>query len=98
MRSALVIRQFRIWVLLRTVHATVGAVAGVGGEVPILSAIRQPQPAVVILSVALGVVEVMRRHERILLGNLGVDWWQLAGLLAGPALAMETVIGAIGSW
>lgn len=98
MRLAIVVRQLGLWVLLRAVHATVAAVVGVAGGGPVLSPIRQPQPAVVILCVALGVVETLRRHERVLLGNLGIDWKQLACLMAGPALAMEGAIGAIGPW
>ncbi|MHB8839799.1 MAG: hypothetical protein ACYC7F_12715 [Gemmatimonadaceae bacterium] len=98
MRSVLVVRQLWVWVLIRTAHALVGAFAGFGGDAPLLASIRQPQPAVVIVCAAVGAVEIVRRHERLLLGNLGVDWKQMAGLLAGPVLAVEAVIGAIGAW
>lgn len=98
MRFVLIVRQLWIWVLIRGAHALIGAVAGTGGELPLLSAIRQPQPAVVLICAALGVVEMHRQRERNFLGNLGVGWRQLAGLLAGPALAAEAVVGMSGRW
>lgn len=98
MRFALFVRQLWIWVLIRGAHALIGAVAGVGGGLPLLSAIRQPQPAVVLICAALGVVEMRRRRERNMLGNLGIGWKQLVGLLGGPALAAEAVVGMTGQW
>jgi len=98
MRFALIVRQLWLWVLIRAGHALIGATAGTGGDLPLLSAMRQPQPAVVLICAALGLVEMHRRRERNILGNLGIDWKQLAGLLAGPALAAEAVVGMSGRW
>jgi hypothetical protein len=98
MRSALLVRHLWIWALVRGVHAVVGAAAGTAGGVPILSGIRQPQPAVVLVCAALGIVEVLRRRERILLGNLGIGWRELAALIAGPALVVEAAVGVVGAW
>lgn len=98
MRFALLVRQVWIWLLVRVAQALVGAMVGMGGDVPLLTAIQQPQPAAVLICFALGVVEIKRRGERNLLGNLGIGWKQLVALLAGPALIAETLVGIAGQW
>jgi hypothetical protein len=47
---------------------------------------------VVVLSVALGFLEIRRHRERALLGNLGVSPFMLGALFTGPALVGEIAI------
>lgn len=92
MRIALLLRQSVLWLVVRTAHAVVSAVAAGSPEVGAANAVLQPQPAVVLLCLVLGVVELLRRGELQLIGNLGIDNWQLAAILPGPALIAELVV------
>jgi hypothetical protein len=42
--------------------------------------------------VALGLIDTLRRHERALLGNLGVSFPMLALVIGAPALLGELVV------
>lgn len=53
--------------------------------------------AIVALCAAVSVVELHRRHERVLLGNLGVNAVALGVLLIVPPLAGELVVRAFGA-
>lgn len=94
MRTALLLRQSVLWLVVRIAHAVVAWVAASSGspEVIASNAVLQPQPAVVLVCAILGVVELWRRGERQLVGNLGIDHWQLAAVLTGPALFAEFVV------
>ena len=98
MRFALVWRQLGLWLLIRAVHALVASVAPGDPRLSLSSAISQPQPAVVLVCLALGVVEIWRRRERILLGNLGIGWEQLAALLLAPPIVAEAAVGLSRGW
>lgn len=92
MRTALLLRQSVLWLVVRIAHAVVASVAASSPEITAANAILQPQPAVVLLCAVLGVVELLRRGERQLIGNLGIDNWQLATILTAPALSAELVV------
>jgi hypothetical protein len=51
--------------------------------------------AIVALCAVVSVVELRRRHERVLLGNLGVNAVALGVLLIVPPLAGELVVRAL---
>jgi hypothetical protein len=53
--------------------------------------------AVVLLCAAVGMVEVRLRHERMLLGNLGVDAFTLGVLLLAPPLVGELLVRGVGA-
>ena len=94
MRTALLLRQSVLWLLVRGAHAVVAWVAASSAapEVIASNAVLQPQPAVVLVCAGVGVVELWRRGERQLVGNLGIDQWQLAAILLGPPLCAELVV------
>jgi len=99
MRTALLLRQSVLWLLVRIAHAVVAALAVDSPEVVAANSVMRPQPAVVLLCAVLGVVELWRRGERQLIGNLGINHWQLGALLLGPALIAEVVIAVVtGFW
>ena len=83
-----VVRGMLLWVGVR---AIVSAVAALAGTDPL-----HLTPALILMlvggSVALGVVDVLRRHERALLENLAVSRTALVAFLAGPAMLGELAI------
>ena len=83
-----VVRGILLWVGVR---ALVSAVAALAGTNPL-----HLTPASIMLLVAaapvLGVVDVVRRHERALLENLAVSRTALVACLAGPAMLGELAI------
>lgn len=97
MQTALLWRQGALWALTRVVHAALSMVAVQTVEVSAANALLRPQPAVVLLCMALGAVDITRRGERLLLGNLGISRWRLTALLAGPPLVAEAVVAIVGS-
>lgn len=48
--------------------------------------------ALILITTLLGLADIHRRHERALLGNLGVSRTTLVALLAGPALIGELTL------
>lgn len=94
MRFALLTRQSGFWLLVRGAHAVVAWVAASSTSPDVIAsnAVLQPQPAVILVCGAVGVVELWRRGERQLIGNLGIDHWQLAGILLGPPLCAEIMV------
>jgi len=73
--------KYLFWIL-------VAAGAGITAEVRF----AQPDAAIVLVAVALGAVEIAIRRERILLGNLGISWAQLAAIIGLPTVALEAVL------
>ena len=92
MRRALIRRQIGLWLLVRSMKylfwILVAAGAGITAEVRF----AQPDAAIVLVAVALGAVEIAIRRERILLGNLGISWAQLAAIIGLPTVALEAVL------
>ncbi|MDQ8154110.1 MAG: hypothetical protein P3B98_05535 [Gemmatimonadota bacterium] len=96
MQSALLWRQSGLWVLTRLVYAVVLAVTV---SSPVDKAANNAwhfQPAVIVLCAALGAVEIYRRGERLLIGNLGIGPFQLGGLLAAAPFAAELAVAMLG--
>ena len=88
-----VVRGMLLWVGVR---ALVSAVAALAGTDPL-----HLTPASIMLlvggSLALGVVDVLRRHERALLENLAVSRTALGVFFAGPAVLGELAIAFVAS-
>ncbi len=53
--------------------------------------------ALILVTFVLGLADIHRRHERVLLGNLGVTHTMLGVFLAGPALAGELTLLLVSS-
>jgi nitrate/nitrite transporter NarK len=47
---------------------------------------------------ALGLLEARRRHEHLLLANLGVAQWRLWVIATLPALVAEMLVALVGHW
>ena len=89
--TAYLARAALLWLLAR---AALGIVLLFGGFDPIrLLPIARME--VVLLSVAIGFLDVRRRHEFVLLGNLGVRRRVLALLFAIPAIVADVVLGLV---
>ena len=91
--STYVARHLRLWVLLRIGLSGLFVLAGTDP----LRVGPLTLGAVVALGVAVSVVELHVRHERDLLGNLGVNSFALCALLIAPPLAGELVLRALGT-
>ena len=94
---ALALRACVLWAL---VHAlTVVALAmmqGADGVAGVASAPPRPNPLwVTVVSTLLLMVDVRRRCERALWGNLGVSTTQLAAFAAMVCVAGETLLAAV---
>lgn len=98
MQRALMRRQIALWVLTRLVFFVVLAVAASSREERAANNIWHMQPAVVLLAAILGGVDIVRRGERILLGNLGIGRSRLAALLAGPPAVAECLVAVVGTF
>jgi hypothetical protein len=96
MRLALLKRQLVLWLAVRAVQIPVLLLAAPPGD-SIFRRLSAPQPAVVLVAAALGVIELRRRHELILMGNLGITRTQVAAILIVPSLIIETLIALLGS-
>jgi hypothetical protein len=95
MRRALFKRQLFLWLAVRAVQVPVLLLAAPPGD-SMLMRLSAPQPAVVLVAAALGVIELRRRHELLLIGNLGITRMQVAAILIVPGLIIETAIGLLG--
>lgn len=91
--STYVGRHLRLWALIRIGLSGVFLLAGTDP----LRVTPWTLCAIVALCVAVSIVELRRRHERALLGNLGVDALALGVLLIVPPLAGELVVRALGA-
>lgn len=88
---AYVVRGLWLWVGVRALVAAVFAMAELG-PLPLSfgSAIQ-----VVLLCVIVGFVDIRRRHERALLGNLGLGNAVMALLFVVPAIFGEIILRRI---
>ena len=86
-------RHFRLWALLRVGLSGMFFLAG-------LDPLRVSPPmlgAMVALAAAVSLVELRRRRERDLIGNLGVGAVALTALVIAPPLAGELLLRAMGA-
>lgn len=89
--SAYAARNLQLWVLLRLV---ISAVFFFGRTDPLhLAPITIC--AIVTCSAMISFVEIYRRHEFDLLGNLGVGWLAISALSLGPPLFGELLVYGI---
>lgn len=84
-------RSLLLWLGIRVILALAGALAA--SDLVRLSAAAIP--LVVCLTVVVAFVDTRRRHERVLLGNLGIGPVVLASLFAVPPLVAEIAIHAL---
>ena len=96
MRLALLKRQLVLWLAVRLIQVPVLLLAAPPGD-SILRRLSAPQPAVVLVAAALGVIELRRRHEVILAANLGITRMQLTALFIVPGVIIESAIALLGS-
>lgn len=82
------LRGLWVWVLLRCTHAVVLLLNDLR---PTLSA-GSDTLAVVLLAALLSVVDIARRRETVLFGNLGIPRRTVAAVGAVPAAAMELAL------
>lgn len=91
--AAYVTRHFRLWALLRVGLSGMFFLAGTDP----LRVSPLTLGAVVMLAAAVNLVELRRRRERDLLGNLGVGAVALTALVIAPSLAGELLPRAVGT-
>ena len=89
-----VTRHFRLWALLRVGLSGLFLLAGTDP----LRVSPLTLGAVVGFAAAVSVVELRRRRERDLLGNLGVGAVALAALVIVPPLTGELLLRAVGAF
>lgn len=94
----LVRRGLVVWALARAVvtfaaRAQAGGTSGADGELGPAGV-----AGVVVACAALGYVDLRRRREAVLLGNLGVSGLTLGVLLTAPAVGAEAVFAAAQVW
>ena len=95
----LLLRGVLLWLLFRTCFAFLAWLIE-GAQQPIGVAARaviSPMPPgaalwLLLILTALGMLELRRRNEHLLLANFGVRTWVLALLCAAPAIAGELLI------
>lgn len=91
-------RGLVVWALARAI-VTFAARAQAGSASSAAGALGPVGVAgVVVACAALGYVELRRRREVVLLGNLGVSRLTIAVLLVVPAAAAETALAAGQAW
>jgi hypothetical protein len=91
--NALVVRAYalrsaRLWLGLRATTAVGLAVANLPPFPRSLAAAH----ILIFLSLALCFAELWRRHERVLIGNLGVSPWTLGAVSLIPPLVCEAIL------
>jgi hypothetical protein len=91
--QAYLVRGATCWLAARAVAAIVALFA----SLPALPATTIAAFEAVGVSVALGIVDTLRRRETALIGNLAIHPAVLIGALAVPAALGEWVLHAIGS-
>lgn len=94
----LLVRAAVLWFGTRVLFGFAGLLAaGVLGPPSIVVA---PHTAIAIACVvgALGVLDVRRRHEHLLLANLGVSQWPVWTLSMVPALIAEGLVALVAAW
>lgn len=95
----LLVRGLLLWLLFRTCFAFLAwLVEGAQQSINVAArAVISPMPAnaalwMLLIITALGMLELRRRNEHLLLANFGVRAWVLALLCAVPAVAGELLI------
>jgi hypothetical protein len=88
---SLIKRSGGLWLLIRSVIAPFAMATG--GHPAFLS----PSAAVLVIAVCVSLcwIEVWRRHEDVMLANLGTSPWVIAGLVATPALMLEVAVALL---
>ena len=88
-------RSLTIWAAARAALALLGWLMSDGAD-PITLAVTRGASAWIVLVVgALGLLEIRRRNEHLLLANLAIPQATLAALAAAPALIGELVIALL---
>jgi len=93
---ALLKRQVALWLLVRfgkfffrsMILSTTGVVVG--------TRFLQIDAATILVSAALGLLEIGIRRERIILGNLGISWAQVTTILIVPGVLLEVAVSLAG--
>ena len=91
-----------MWVLLRLfvlaldrAQRLLGAAPPIDSGGPSLFFSFAPIPIIIVMSAVLAEVDVRRRHEHALLGNLGLSIPTRVGIAAGMAIAGELALGIL---
>ena len=98
---ALVERAIVVWLLLRLVVLALGMAGCVMGNPAAMAASARDSlffsfaavPFVLVCATLLSEVDVLRRHERVLLGNLGLSLAARLSIALGIALVGEILFG-----
>lgn len=90
---AYLLRGASLWLGGRVLVSALLLLAGVDPFALTVSASLQ----IVGIIVALGLIDTLRRHERALLGNLGVSFATLALVIGTPALLGELLVRLLAS-
>ena len=94
---ALLVRAAFLWLGTRVLFAFAGLLAaGILGP-PSLTVAPHTAIAIACLVGALGVLDARRRHEHLLLANLGVSLWPVWIISLAPALIAEGVVALVAS-
>lgn len=94
----LTLRAGGLWLVVRLVMAAYGALPGPGGGSGPAEAVTVNWPtslAVILVVVALVLVDVRRREERIFLADLGISRRAVVGLSAAVTTALEVAVWAL---
>jgi hypothetical protein len=96
----LLIRGTAVWVMTRLMVLALYALIAAGADAEISAAFTQSNPLVLsgwtlALSAAVMLLDLHRRHEIALLGNLGVLVTHAVALGTVPAVVMETALAIV---
>ncbi len=83
---ALLLRAVVLWILVRLLVGSVGALTGDDGP-----SLNSPL-GIIMISCALGLVDIRRRHERVLWANLGISLVAAGTVFASIATIGETAL------
>lgn len=84
-----------MWACTRSALMLVGWLMAGGDEPPTIEVTRNAAAWLIGLTGVLGVIEIRRRNEHLLLANLGSGQPVLAAIAAAPALVAEIVIALV---
>ena len=88
-------RGFLIWACSRSTLVLVGWLMGGGDEPLTIEVTRNAAAWLIALIGALGVIEIRRRNEHLLLANFGFGQPVLAAIAAAPALVAEITLALL---
>jgi hypothetical protein len=80
--------------MLRALLFVISALASAFAGQPVIEDFESPL-GVVLIAAALGVVDIRRRGEAMLWGNLGFSQWTIAAIFAAAATLGEIVLRAL---